>query len=73
MLLLVQRCYFSVLVMKVAYVFDLLAPNMEENTLLTLTAGQQVWVEHIALSTIGGADIDSGMVTWFSGHLISAM
>ena len=53
--------------------FDLVSPVMDGTVLLTLTAGQQDWVEAFGLSTVGGTSIASGMVSWFSGHLISAM
>ena len=45
---------------------------LESVIVLSLTAGQQVWMRPSNLSTMYGS-YSGGMQSWFSGHLIHAL
>ena len=46
--------------------------DVHETILQDLTEGQQVWVEPYEMDYAASADPAIGMISWFSGHLISA-
>ena len=45
---------------------------LESVIVLSLTAGQQVWVDPSSITTMYGST-SNGMISWFSGHLIHAL
>ena len=52
---------------------DLGNPTADIAVILSLTAGQQVWVEASDTTSILGANTSYGMYSWFSGHIVYAI